>query len=79
MAKIEHLLLDLFSFLRMWFHRPFRADDWILFVITSPAASHCRGFVSGQMFNRKGEHVVSLTQEGLFRKASSNPAAASKL
>ncbi|KAG8663841.1 hypothetical protein MANES_01G257800v8 [Manihot esculenta] len=73
--KTAHVSLDH----SMWFHRPFRADDWILFVITSPAASHCRGFVSGQMFNRKGEHVVSLTQEGLFRKASSNPAAASKL
>ncbi|XP_058008379.1 acyl-CoA hydrolase 2 isoform X2 [Hevea brasiliensis] len=64
---------------RIWFHRPFRADDWILFVITSPAASHTRGFVSGQMFNGKGEHVVSLTQEGLLRKASPNPATASKL
>ncbi|KAJ9171370.1 hypothetical protein P3X46_014753 [Hevea brasiliensis] len=63
----------------IWFHRPFRADDWILFVITSPAASHTRGFVSGQMFNGKGEHVVSLTQEGLLRKASPNPATASKL
>ncbi|KAK3020386.1 hypothetical protein RJ639_046119 [Escallonia herrerae] len=64
----------------MWFHRPFRADDWVLFVILSPAAYNARGFVSGQMFNRKGEielkymHfgcqlVVSLTQEGLLRKA----------
>lgn len=39
----------------MWFHRPFRADDWILFVITSPAAYNARGFVSGELFNRKGE------------------------
>ncbi|KAK2991441.1 hypothetical protein RJ640_028524, partial [Escallonia rubra] len=53
----------------MWFHRPFRADDWVLFVILSPAAYNARGFVSGQMFNRKGELVVSLTQEGLLRKA----------
>ncbi|XP_050237923.1 acyl-CoA hydrolase 2 isoform X1 [Mercurialis annua] len=64
----------------MWFHRPFRADDWILFVITSPAASHARGFVSGQMFSRKGEHIVSLTQEGLLRKVSEpKPAPVSKL
>ncbi|KDP28635.1 hypothetical protein JCGZ_14406 [Jatropha curcas] len=64
----------------MWFHRPFRADDWLLFVMASPAASQARGFVSGQMFNRKGEHVVSVTQEGLLRKASTpNPATASKL
>lgn len=39
----------------MWFHRPLRADDWLLFVITSPSAYNARGFVSGQMFNRKGE------------------------
>ncbi|KAE9460509.1 hypothetical protein C3L33_07592, partial [Rhododendron williamsianum] len=53
---------------RMWFHRPFRADDWLLFVILSPAAYNARGFCSGQMFNTKGELVVSLTQEGLIRK-----------
>ncbi|XP_058200161.1 acyl-CoA hydrolase 2 [Rhododendron vialii] len=53
----------------MWFHRPFRADDWLLFVILSPAAYNARGFCSGQMFNTKGELVVSLTQEGLIRKA----------
>ncbi|XP_057496533.1 acyl-CoA hydrolase 2-like isoform X1 [Actinidia eriantha] len=53
----------------MWFHRPFRADDWLLFVIQSPSAYSARGFCSGQMFNRKGELVVSLTQEGLLRKA----------
>ncbi|KAG5514264.1 hypothetical protein RHGRI_035613 [Rhododendron griersonianum] len=52
----------------MWFHRPFRADDWLLFVILSPAAYNARGFCSGQMFNTKGELVVSLTQEGLIRK-----------
>ncbi|KAM7476423.1 hypothetical protein LguiB_023666 [Lonicera macranthoides] len=52
-----------------WFHRPLRADDWLLFVITSPAAYSARGFCSGQMFNRKGELVVSVTQEGLIRKA----------
>ncbi|KAF5731727.1 acyl-CoA thioesterase [Tripterygium wilfordii] len=51
----------------MWFHRPFRADDWILFVITSPAAYNARGFVSGEMFTRSGQHIVSLTQEGLLR------------
>ncbi|CAN1308751.1 Acyl-CoA hydrolase 2 [Linum perenne] len=64
----------------MWFHRPFRADDWILFVIESPAASNARGFVTGAMFNRKGEHVVSVTQEGLLRKFKApSPAAVSKL
>ncbi|KAL8028211.1 hypothetical protein ABFX02_14G144000 [Erythranthe guttata] len=55
----------------MWFHRSFRADDWLLFVINSPTAHSARGFVSGQMFTKKGELVVSLTQEGLLRKARS--------
>ncbi|KAK9076411.1 hypothetical protein SSX86_004745 [Deinandra increscens subsp. villosa] len=53
----------------MWFHRPIRADEWLLFVISSPTAHNARGYVSGQMFNRKGELVASLTQEGLIRKA----------
>ncbi|PON43043.1 cAMP-dependent protein kinase regulatory subunit [Parasponia andersonii] len=52
----------------MWFHRPLRADDWLLFVISSPTTYNARGFVTGQMFNRKGELVVSLTQEGLLRE-----------
>ncbi|KAL1071628.1 hypothetical protein V6Z11_D11G100700 [Gossypium hirsutum] len=64
----------------MWFHRHLRADDWLLFVIVSPTASVTRGFVSGQMFNRKGELVVSLTQEALLRMARPpNPATVSKL
>lgn len=53
----------------MWFHRPFRADDWLLYVIDSPNAHSARGFVVGRMFTRKGELVVSLTQEGLLRRA----------
>ncbi|CAM9002639.1 unnamed protein product [Rhodiola kirilowii] len=52
----------------MWFHRSLKADDWILFVISSPIGQSARGFVTGQMFNRKGELIVSLTQEGLLRK-----------
>lgn len=52
----------------MWFHRSFRADDWLLFVIDSPTAYGARGYVTGQMFTRKGELIVSLTQEGLLRK-----------
>ncbi|KAK4415931.1 Acyl-CoA thioesterase 2 [Sesamum alatum] len=53
----------------MWFHRPFRADDWLLYVIESPNAHSARGFVIGRMFTTKGELVVSLTQEGLLRRA----------
>ncbi|XP_027350564.1 uncharacterized protein LOC113861748 isoform X2 [Abrus precatorius] len=55
----------------MWFHRPLRVDDWVLFVIFSPSASNARGSVSGQMFNQKGELLVSLVQEGLVRKVNS--------
>ncbi|XP_050249645.1 acyl-CoA hydrolase 2-like [Quercus robur] len=64
----------------MHFHRPVRADDWLLFAIYSPAAYNARGFVSGEIFNRKGEHVASATQEGLLRVLRSTiPPAASKL
>ncbi|KAI9180668.1 hypothetical protein LWI28_007046 [Acer negundo] len=64
----------------IWFHRSLRADDWLLFVIASPTAYHGRGFVSGEMFNRNGELVVSLTQEALLRTPKTpNPAPVSKL
>ncbi|XP_057533535.1 acyl-CoA hydrolase 2-like isoform X2 [Amaranthus tricolor] len=53
----------------MWFHRPVKADDWILFVMESPSAHSGRGIVAGRMFNRSGELVVSLAQEGLVREA----------
>ncbi|KAK3428653.1 acyl-coenzyme A thioesterase 8 isoform X1 [Eucalyptus grandis] len=64
----------------MWFHRNLRADDWILFEILSPIAHNARGLVSGRMFSRNGELLVTLTQEGLIRKAKpSASVAASKL
>ncbi|XP_057805634.1 acyl-CoA hydrolase 2 isoform X2 [Salvia miltiorrhiza] len=64
----------------MWFHKPLRADDWLLYVIDSPNAHSGRGFVTGRMFNRTGELVASLTQEGLLRKARlPAPASQSKL
>ncbi|KAI3693947.1 hypothetical protein L1987_76903 [Smallanthus sonchifolius] len=52
----------------MWFHRDFRADDWLLYVIDSPTAYNARGFSRGQMFNRKGELVLSAMQVGVVRK-----------
>jgi acyl-CoA thioesterase-2 len=52
----------------MWFHRPFRCDDWLLHVIDSPSASSGRGFAHGRVFNRKGELVASTAQEGLIRQ-----------
>ncbi|XP_008232905.1 PREDICTED: acyl-CoA thioesterase 2 [Prunus mume] len=63
----------------MWFHRPVRADDWLLYVIVSPIAYNARGFVSGQMFNRNGELIVSLTQESLNRPIRPISAPTSKL
>ncbi len=51
----------------MWFHRPFRMDEWLLYVVDSPSASGARGLVRGQFFDRKGRLVASTTQEGLIR------------
>ncbi|MFY9178166.1 MAG: acyl-CoA thioesterase II [Venatoribacter sp.] len=52
----------------IWFHRPFRIDEWLLYAIDSPNASGGRGLVRGQFFNQKGELVASTAQEGLMRK-----------
>jgi acyl-CoA thioesterase-2 len=51
----------------MWFHRPFRADDWLLYDQSSPSASGARGLAIGRLFTRDGRHVVSMVQEGLLR------------
>ena len=51
----------------MWFHRPFRADDWLLYVEESPSASGGRGFNRGGLFSRDGNLVASVAQEGLIR------------
>ncbi|XP_013683689.1 acyl-CoA hydrolase 2 isoform X8 [Brassica napus] len=75
----------------MWFHRPLRADDWLLFVMVNLTASQSRGLATGEMFNRKGERkecmvngtvqlVVSLKQEALLKEnVTSNPILDSKL
>lgn len=52
----------------MWFHRPFRFDDWLLYAVDSPSASGARGLVRGQFFDRQGRLVASAAQEGLIRK-----------
>ncbi len=52
----------------MWFHRPFRFDDWLLYTIDSPSASGGRGLVRGQFFDRAGRLVASSAQEGLIRR-----------
>jgi len=51
----------------MWFHRPFRLDDWLLYSIESPSASSGRGYSRGDVFTRDGELVASVAQEGLIR------------
>jgi acyl-CoA thioesterase-2 len=51
----------------MWFHRPFRADDWLLYAQETPFAGGARGLARGQVFTRTGDLVVSVMQEGLVR------------
>ena len=51
----------------MWFHRPFRADRWLLYVQDSPVSYGARGLAHGEVFTAEGELVVSVMQEGLIR------------
>jgi acyl-CoA thioesterase-2 len=51
----------------MWFHRPFRADEWLLYDQVSPSASGARGFSTGRVFTADGRLVASVAQEGLIR------------
>ncbi|MHA1525065.1 MAG: acyl-CoA thioesterase II [Alphaproteobacteria bacterium] len=52
----------------MWFHRPFRADEWLLYTQTSPSAAGARGLTCGSVFTRDGALVASVAQEGLIRR-----------
>jgi acyl-CoA thioesterase II len=52
----------------LWFHRPFRADEWLLYAQDSPSASSGRGFSRGLIFTRDGVLVASVAQEGLVRE-----------
>ena len=60
----------------VWFHRPFRADDWLLYAEDSPSAAGARGFARGSLFTRTGTLVASVAQEGLvrWRRARARPA-----
>ena len=58
MASLDHAL---------WFHRPFRADEWLLYSIDSPSSQGSRGLARGQIFDRNGRLVASTAQEGLIR------------
>jgi acyl-CoA thioesterase-2 len=52
----------------MWFHRPFRADEWLLYAHDSPSASSALGFTRGCIYRRDGAMVASVAQEGLIRR-----------
>ncbi|MBV9043570.1 MAG: acyl-CoA thioesterase II [Alphaproteobacteria bacterium] len=58
MASLDHA---------MWFHHPFKMDDWLLYAQDSPSASGARGFNRGSLFTRDGKLVASVVQEGLMR------------
>jgi acyl-CoA thioesterase II len=51
----------------IWFHRPFRVDEWLLYSMDSPAAAGARGFARGSVFTTRGQLVASIAQEGLIR------------
>ena len=57
-ASLDHAL---------WFHAPFRADDWLLYAQDSPFTGGARGFTRGLIFARDGRLVASVAQEGLVR------------
>jgi len=59
LASIDHA---------MWFHHEFRMDEWLLYVIESPAASNARAVVRGRVFTQDGKLVVTTAQEGLIRR-----------
>lgn len=57
----------------MWFHRPLRMDDWIFLDQVSNSASNARGLAWGTAWNRTGELVASVVQEGLIRPLRKQP------
>ena len=64
-ASLDHAL---------WFHRPFRADEWLLYAQDSPNLSDSRGFSRGLIFTRDGTLIASVAQEGLLRLRRQEPA-----
>lgn len=60
-ASLDHVI---------WFHRPFRVDEWLLYVNDSPSAAGARGFTRGAVYRRDGTLVASVAQEGLMRQRS---------
>jgi len=66
-ASLDHAL---------WFHRPFRADEWLLYAQDSPTSSSARGFARGLLFSHSGTLVASVAQEGLMRPLRTSKRAA---
>jgi acyl-CoA thioesterase-2 len=58
MASLDHA---------MWFHRPFRADEWLLYVQDTPSSSFARGLARGLIYTESGSLIASVVQEGLIR------------
>ena len=64
LASLDHAI---------WFHRPFRMDEWLLYDFESPVAAGARAFTRGNVFTRAGELVASTAQEGLMRLVEVGP------
>ena len=58
MASLDHAV---------WFHRPVRMDEWVLYDTTSPSASGARGLAIGSLFAADGPMLATVVQEGLLR------------
>jgi acyl-CoA thioesterase-2 len=58
MASLDHA---------MWWHRPVRVDEWLLYVLGTPSAQGARGLGIGRVFTRDGTLVASIAQEGMLR------------
>jgi acyl-CoA thioesterase II len=63
LASLDHAL---------WFHRKFRADDWLLYAQDSPSSHGARGFCRGSVYTRDGVLIASVSQEGLMRERRSD-------
>jgi acyl-CoA thioesterase II len=61
MASLDHAV---------WFHRPFRVDEWLLYAQESPTASGSRGLTTARVYDERGVHVASVVQEGMIRLPS---------
>ncbi|MGJ5590180.1 acyl-CoA thioesterase [Micrococcus lylae] len=63
----------------MWFHRPARVDEWLLYVQSSPSAQGSRGLGQGHVFTRDGELVATVAQEGMLRLPQGSDAVTAKV